>query len=141
MFGGSADLRLCWLKHRQIPPLEQAAHGSAMRRVIGYPKHLRRFDTMHRFALPVIAVILALVALSGPAIAQQRGSEQLIRSVERELPNYVDGVDVRSLTVGQVSSLHVILHSGRRHSAIRGQVIAILGGLDELMFGRNFGAL
>ena len=140
MFGGSADFRL-WLSHRQIPPLEQAAHGSTMRRVIEYPKHLRRFDTMHRFALPVIAVILALVALSGPAIAQQRGSEQLIRSVERELPNYVEGVDVRSLTVGQVSSLHVILHSGRRHSAIRGQVIAILGGLDELMFGRNLGAL
>lgn len=96
---------------------------------------------MIRTGLTILALVISLGGGIGTAEAQQRVSEQLIRSVERELPNYVDGVDVRSLTAGQVSSLHVILHSSRSHSQIRGEVIAILGGLDELIFGRNLAAL
>ncbi|WP_432680312.1 hypothetical protein [Nioella aestuarii] len=89
----------------------------------------------------MLALTLSLAVMSTPAAAQQQVSAQLIRSVEQELPNYVDGVDVRSLTVGQISSLHFVLHSGRSPSHIRAQVIAILGGLDALLFGRNLAAL
>jgi len=92
---------------------------------------------MPRPFLPAIALSLVLATLSAPAGAQQRANEQLIRSVERELPSYVEGVDVRSLSVGQVSALHLAVHSNRRHSEVRGQVLSILGGLDVLLFGRN----
>lgn len=87
--------------------------------------------------LSLSAIVISLAVLTAPAGAQQRANEQLIRSVERELPSYVEGVDVRSLSVGQVSALHMALYSDRRHSEIRGQVLSILGGLDVLLFGRN----
>lgn len=92
---------------------------------------------MPRLLLPVIAFLLCLTILVAPVAAQQRANEQLILSVERELPLYVDDVDVRSLSVGQVSALHLAIHSSRSHSEIRGQVLSILGGLDVLLFGRN----
>jgi hypothetical protein len=96
---------------------------------------------MIRSTLTALALALALIGGGAPADAQQRVSEQLILSVEQELPNYVQGVDVRSLSAGQVASLHHVLHSNRSPSRIRGQIIAILGGLDELMFGRNLATL
>ncbi|WP_127561870.1 hypothetical protein [Nioella ostreopsis] len=96
---------------------------------------------MIRSTLTALALTLALIGGGAPADAQQRVSEQLILSVEQELPNYVQGVDVRSLSAGQVASLHHVLHSNRSPSRIRGQIIAILGGLDELLFGRNLATL
>ena len=96
---------------------------------------------MIRSILTALALALALIGGGSPADAQQRVSEQLILSVEQELPNYVQGVDVRSLSAGQIASLHVVLHSNRSPSRIRGQIIAILGGLDVLLFGRNLAAL
>jgi hypothetical protein len=96
---------------------------------------------MIRSTLTALALALALIGGGAPADAQQRVSEQLILSVEQELPNYVQGVDVRSLSAGQVASLHHVLHSNRSPSRIRGQIIAILGGLDELLFGRNLATL
>lgn len=96
---------------------------------------------MIRSTLTALALALALIGGGAPADAQQRVSEQLILSVEQELPNYVQGVDVRSLSAGQIASLHVVLHSNRSPSRIRGQIIAILGGLDVLLFGRNLAAL
>ena len=96
---------------------------------------------MIRSILTALALALALIGGGAPADEQQRVSEQLILSVEQELPNYVQGVDVRSLSAGQIASLHVVLHSNRSPSRIRGQIIAILGGLDVLLFGRNLAAL
>ncbi|WP_420396842.1 hypothetical protein [Nioella sp.] len=96
---------------------------------------------MIRSTLTAFVLALALIGEGTPADAQQRVSEQLILSVEQELPNYVQGVDVRSLSEGQIASLHVVLHSNRPPSRIRGQIIAILGGLDESLFGRNLAAL
>ena len=96
---------------------------------------------MNSRTLSSIFLALALMTLPMASHAQQRVSEQLIRSVEQELPSYVEGVDVRQLSSGQISSLHLALHSNRRHSEIRGQVLAILGGLDVLLFGRNVNTL
>lgn len=96
---------------------------------------------MIRSTLIPMALVMAFLVGAAPADAQQQVSEQLIRSVERELPNYVQDVDVRALTVGQVSSLHTVLYSGRSQSDIRAQVHSILGGLDVFLFGRNLSAL
>ena len=95
---------------------------------------------MIRSVLIMIALAMPITGVAAPVLAQQV-SEQLIRSVERELPNYVQGVDVRALTVGQVSSLHTVLYSDRSQSDIRAQVNSILGGLDMFLFGRNLSAL
>lgn len=94
---------------------------------------------MPRRVLPLFALTasVAFSLLPVSATAQAYPNEQLIRSVERELPEYVDGVDVRSLSPGQVAALHLALHSEGTHSEIRGNVRSILGGLDVLLFGRN----
>lgn len=84
-----------------------------------------------------LALALAVTQLPGNAAAQAYPNEQLIRSVERELPQYVDGVDVRALSPGQIAALHLALYSDGSHSEIRGNVLSIIGGMDVLLFGRN----
>lgn len=93
--------------------------------------------TRRILTLLVLAAFVAFTQQPGVATAQAYPNEQLIRSVERELPEYVDGVDVRSLSPGQVAALHLALHSEGSRSEIRGNVLSIIGGLDVLLFGRN----
>ncbi len=94
---------------------------------------------MPRRTLPLLALAasVAFTQLPGVAAAQAYQNEQLIRSVERELPEYVDGVDVRALSPGQIAALHLALYSDASRSEIRGNVLSIIGGMDVLLFGRN----
>ena len=84
-----------------------------------------------------LCACLALLTLSGAATGQAVQNEQLIRSVERELPRYITGVDVRSLETSQLAALHLALYRDSSFSEIRSEVRSIIGGLDVLLFGRN----
>ena len=87
----------------------------------------------------IVALAVALITATGPAQAAGRAmpNENLILSVERELPNYVQGVDVRSLSPDQIAALHLALYRSASHSEIRGEVRSIIGGMDVLLTGRN----
>ncbi|WP_071675819.1 hypothetical protein [Nioella nitratireducens] len=91
---------------------------------------------MSRYHLSV-GLIAAMTLLPCAALADGQPNEQLVRSVERELPNYVQGVDVDQLSAVQIAALHMAMGRSRGHSEIRGEVMSIIGGLDVLLFGRN----
>lgn len=84
-------------------------------------------------------LILGATILATPSIAlsQSQGETQLMRSVAHELPRFAPGVEVSSLSPGQIAALHTVLYSDLSQSEIRAQVRSILGGLDVLIFGRN----
>jgi hypothetical protein len=86
-----------------------------------------------------LAALAFAALLSGlPAAGQaQQAMSQLQLSVAHELPRYAPGVDVMSLSTGQLAALHAVLYSDRTESDIRAQVGSILGGLDVLLFGRQ----
>lgn len=89
---------------------------------------------------PRLATLFAALVLSALPIAveaQDRHNEQLIRSVEREMPRFLPNVDVRSLSPHQIASLHLLFYSSLSQSEIRTRAQSIVGGLDVLVFGRN----
>lgn len=88
--------------------------------------------------LAALALSGLLCALPVAGQAQQQAPTQLLQSVAHELPRYAPDVDVMSLSTGQLAALHAVLYSDRSESDIRAQVASILGGLDVLLFGRQF---
>ncbi len=91
---------------------------------------------MTRFHI-ALGLVLAMVALPTATLADNPPSEQLILSVERELPAYVRGVNVRDLSSSQIIALYMAMGRSQGHAEVRAEVRSILGGLDVFLFGRN----
>ena len=81
---------------------------------------------MKRFALALVAGVM--IAL--PALAD--GRSQLISSVKHELPRYVSGVDVNTLSTSKLSRLHLAIYGGGSDSDKQRKIRSILGGKYSL---------
>jgi len=83
--------------------------------------------TMMRTTLLATAVTFG--AFSTPAHAV---SEQLLRLVSAELPNYVSGVDVNSLSNSQLATIYSIMHGPKSEGAKTGLIKSTLGGRNSI---------
>lgn len=82
---------------------------------------------------------LALILSAGPALADAP-SDQLLTNVSRELPHYVNDVDVHSLSRSQLAHIYSIIHGGYSESDKRKLIRSALGGrysLRGLLFNSN----
>jgi hypothetical protein len=84
-----------------------------------------------------LPALIAALVLSATAVSAAPPKDQLLAGVERDLPFYVPGVDVASLSRHQIASLHLILHGPHRASHKQAMIRSVLGGqysLRSLLF-------
>ena len=76
-----------------------------------------------------LALTTALTATAAPAAPPD---DQLLAAVERELPHYVPGADVRGLPRVKLAAIHQIIHSSRSASDKTALIRSALGGRFSL---------
>ncbi len=87
--------------------------------------------------LPKLSVAFFCLALvTSPSAADL--SPQIELAVSRDLPRYVQGVDVNDLTNRQISAIYLIMNGGDSDGDIRSKIQGVLGGMDVLLTGRNW---
>ncbi|WP_425051799.1 hypothetical protein [Psychromarinibacter sp. S121] len=87
---------------------------------------------MKRSILAAVATAVAL-SLSAPAYANYDAARaQLIRSVERELPRYVQGVDLSQLSNAKLAEIKAALHGPGSRGDKQAKIKSILGGSYSL---------
>ncbi len=78
---------------------------------------------------PLFALPLILAGMMAQAAPQD---DQLLLAVERDLPNYVQGVDASTLRRSQLAAIYSIMYSGKSHFEKTAQIRSTLGGRFSL---------
>jgi len=82
-------------------------------------------DPMFRTAL------IALILSSGTAMALGP-EDQLLANVAQELPHYIQGVDVDSLSRNQLAAIYMIMYENRSAGDKQRAIRSVLGGQYSL---------
>jgi len=83
--------------------------------------------------MPRLSITAALIAaLASAAQADGPPKNQLQAAVARDLPAYVQGVDVTTLSQHQLASIYSILHGGHSGSEKQALIRSAIGGRYSL---------
>lgn len=79
---------------------------------------------MKRILIPFVAILAPALATAAPS--------QLEQNVSRDLPAYVDNVDVSQLSPHQLGVIYQLIHSNRTENDKRLLIRSALGGVHSL---------